>query len=108
MHFNPSSNIVRRLESLRNASLCRIPYVSCRNKSYYSVLEINPDADSKDIKDSFYNLSKKHHPDLNKDDDASIEKFREILEAYETLINPELRKLYDQKYGIGVSPGRER
>merc|ERR1712013_968810 len=48
--------------------------------------------------ENFYKLSKEHHGDISKDA-SSMEKFREIAEAYETLSNPELRKKYDQEFG---------
>ena len=64
-------------------------------KSPYAVLGVAPKADIKEIKENFYKLSKEHHPDISKDA-SSMEKFREIAEAYETLSNPELRKKYDQ------------
>ena len=64
-------------------------------KSPYVVLGVAPKADIKEIKENFYKLSKEHHPDISKDA-SSMEKFREIAEAYETLSNPELRKKYDQ------------
>ena len=65
------------------------------HKSHYSVLGVAPKADIKEIKEKFYKLSKEHHPDISKDA-SSMEKFREIAEAYETLSNPELRNKYDQ------------
>ena len=65
------------------------------HKSPYVVLGVTPKADTKEIKEKFYKLSKEHHPDISKDD-SSLEKFREIADAYETLSNPELRNKYDQ------------
>jgi curved DNA-binding protein CbpA len=64
----------------------------CRN--HYKVLGVKPDADIREIKENFYELSKKFHPDLNKDE-KSLLKFKEIAEAYEILSNQELRKQYD-------------
>ena len=66
-----------------------------QKKSPYAVLGVDPKADIKEIKERFYKLSKEHHPDISKDA-SSMEKFREIAEAYETLSNPELRSKYDQ------------
>jgi curved DNA-binding protein CbpA len=45
-------------------------------------------------------LSKEFHPDLNKDDAASVRKFKEIAEAYEILGNPDQRKTYDEQHGF--------
>ena len=38
-----------------------------------------------DLKQSYKALAKKHHPDLNQGDPKSIDRFREIKEAYELL-----------------------
>jgi DnaJ family protein B protein 4 len=44
-------------------------------------------------------MALKHHPDKNKDNLASAEKFKEVSQAYEILSDPEKRKTYDQ-YGL--------
>ena len=70
--------------------------VSNKQQDLYTILGVKFSAEQKEIKDNFYKLSKEHHPDLNKDNEASLLKFKEIAEAYETLSNPERRKEYDQ------------
>lgn len=66
-------------------------------RDYYEVLEISKNATEKEIKTAYRKLAMKYHPDRNKDADAE-EKFKEISEAYEILIDPEKRAKYD-KYG---------
>lgn len=64
-------------------------------EDYYSILGISKDADSKQIKKAFRTLSVKYHPDKNPGDKGVHEKFMNINKAYETLSDPEKRKVYD-------------
>ena len=72
---------------------------SHRPQDLYNVLGVSRTAEQKEIKDSFYKLSKEHHPDVNKEEGAQT-KFREILEAYQILGSPDKRKEYDIQMGI--------
>jgi len=65
-------------------------------KDYYKVLGVSKDADQDVIKKAFRKLAREHHPDANKGDKKSEEKFKEINEAYEVLSDPEKRKMYDR------------
>ena len=66
---------------------------------YYKILEIDKSASAADIKKAFRKLARKHHPDLNPDNQAEAEKkFKELNEANQVLSDPEKRKKYD-KYG---------
>jgi chaperone protein DnaJ len=67
-------------------------------KDYYKILEIPKTADDKEIKAAYRKLARKYHPDVNQNDKASEEKFKEIGEAYEVLSDKEKRAKYDQ-YG---------
>lgn len=64
-------------------------------KTYYEILEIEKDASEQEIKLAYRKLAKKYHPDLNKDDPDAKDKFIEIKHAYDTLIDPRKRKIYD-------------
>lgn len=55
-------------------------------KDYYSILEISKNSSEKEIRRAYRRLAKQYHPDINKSKDAH-EKFIEITEAYEILIN---------------------
>jgi len=67
-----------------------------KNKDYYKILEIEKDASEEEIKLAYRRLAKKFHPDLNKTDPEAKEKFIELHEAYDTLNDPQRRKIYDQ------------
>jgi DnaJ-class molecular chaperone len=64
-------------------------------KDYYSVLGVKRGADEKDIKKAFRDRARKLHPDVNKDDPAAEEKFKELNEAYDVLSDNEKRQRYD-------------
>ena len=64
-------------------------------EDYYKILEINRDASSEDIKKAYRKLSMIHHPDKNGNSEESTIKFKSLASAYETLGNPDKKKLYD-------------
>lgn len=64
-------------------------------RDYYEVLGVSKDASKEEIKKAYRKLSKKYHPDINKETDAS-EKFQEVKEAYEVLSDDQKRAQYDQ------------
>ncbi len=66
---------------------------------YYERLHITRDASPDDIKKAYRKLAKQYHPDMNKENvKEATEKFKEISEAYEVLMDPDKRRIYDQ-YG---------
>ena len=65
-----------------------------RKRDYYTVLGVSRDASEADIKRAFRELARKHHPDVNPEDQG--EAFREINEAYAVLSDREARARYDR------------
>ena len=65
-------------------------------RDYYEVLGIDRNADDASIKKAYRKMAKKYHPDMNKDNPAAEEKFKEVTEAYNVLSDKEKKKLYDQ------------
>lgn len=66
-------------------------------RDLYEVLGVSKTASEDEIKKAYRKLSKKYHPDINKEPGAE-EKFKEIAEAYEVLSDAQKRAAYDQ-YG---------
>ncbi len=64
-------------------------------RSYYSVLGVNSDASAVEIRKAFHRLALRHHPDRNQGDPGASERFREVNEAYQVLIDPGKRAAYD-------------
>lgn len=60
---------------------------------YYSILGVARDADSAAIKKAFHSLALTHHPDKGGDE----ERFKQIREAYETLMDATKRRQYDMQ-----------
>lgn len=59
--------------------------------SHYETLGISKNATEDEIKQSYRNLAKKHHPDKG----GNKEQFQKIQEAYDTLSDPQKKQEYD-------------
>jgi len=64
-------------------------------KDYYYILGIDENASIEEVKKAYRKLSLKFHPDKNEGDKFFEERFKEINEAYETLVDPEKKRIYD-------------
>jgi curved DNA-binding protein len=65
-------------------------------KDYYEILGVPPDAEKKVIKQTYRELAKKYHPDVNPGNKEAEEKFKTINEAYQVLSDAEKRNKYDE------------
>src|SRR3954468_23655280 len=67
-------------------------------RDYYEVLSVSRTATEEEIKRSYRKLAVKFHPDKNPDDAHAEEKFKELGEAYDVLMDGDKRAAYD-RYG---------
>jgi len=67
---------------------------SLDSRGYYSALNLKPSASSAEVKESYRQLAKRLHPDLNRGRDTTAE-FQRINEAYSVLSDPSQRAEYD-------------
>lgn len=65
------------------------------NKNYYDVLGVSKTSSQEEIKKAYKKLAMQHHPDRNKWNKESEEKFKQINQAYDTLWDANKRKNYD-------------
>jgi molecular chaperone DnaJ len=65
-------------------------------RDYYEVLGIGRTAAAEEIKRAYRKLAVKFHPDKNPDDPHAEEKFKELGEAYDVLMDSDKRAAYDR------------
>src|SRR5438552_16565436 len=74
-------------------------------KDYYKALGVSKTAKPAEIKAAYRKLARKYHPDANKGDATSEERFKEISEAYNVLSDSKRRAEYDEArslFGAGA------
>lgn len=64
-------------------------------KDYYQVLGVNPRAATEDIRAAYKKLAVQYHPDRNPGNTAAENRFKEISEAKEILLDADNRRQYD-------------
>ncbi len=73
-------------------------------RDYYEILGISKSASADEIKKAYRNMALKYHPDrvLPDKKKEAEEKFKEVSEAYEVLLDPQKKAAYDQYGHAGV------
>src|SRR6266513_1460222 len=78
-------------------------------RDYYEVLGVVRTATEEEVKRAYRKLAVKFHPDKNPDDPHAEEKFKELGEAYDVLMDADKRAAYD-RFGHAAfaqgTPGR--
>ncbi len=74
-------------------------------RDYYEVLEVTRTVTVEEIKKSYRKLAVKHHPDKNPGDTHAEERFKELGEAYDVLMDADKRAAYDRYGHQAFAPG---
>jgi len=80
--------------------------MATKKRDYYEVLGIAQNAAEEEIKRAYRKLAVKFHPDKNPDDPHAEEKFKELGEAYDVLMDPDKRAAYDRFGHAAFAQGR--
>lgn len=75
---------------------------------YYKILGVAVRSSQEEIKRAFRILALRWHPDRNPKEPKAGERFKQILEAYETLVDPCRRGQYDKTRGFRKADRPER
>nr|CAD7413567.1 unnamed protein product [Timema poppensis] len=67
-----------------------------KRRDFYSILNVQRNANTNQIKKAYRKLAKELHPDKNQDDPNASQKFQDLGAAYEVLSDEEKRKTYDR------------
>ncbi|KAL7077868.1 hypothetical protein ACQ4LE_002971 [Meloidogyne hapla] len=82
-------------------------FATSGQRNLYEILEVSQNASQAELKNAFYKLSKKYHPDVVGSSEAATKKFVEISNAYETLKDEQKRREYDRQLRFGTTQGRQ-
>jgi len=84
-------------------------HVHATNKDYFAILGVSMDAERAEIQKAYFELARQVHPDrLRKQKiedlvDKSTEVFKVLSDAYNLLINPQMKAAYIEKMGEHVA-----
>jgi molecular chaperone DnaJ len=70
--------------------------MATKKRDYYEVLGVGQNASEEEVKRAYRKLAVKFHPDKNPDDPHAEERFKELGEAYDVLMDRDKRAAYDR------------
>jgi len=79
--------------------------MATEKRDYYEVLGVERSVTDEEVKRAYRKLAVKFHPDKNPDDPRAEEKFKELGEAYDVLIDANKRAAYDRFGHAAFAPG---
>jgi len=91
----PFESRVNHQSSIANQKRIAESKIEDLQMDLYIVLGVQQGASESEIKRAYRRLARRFHPDINPGDQTAAARFRQILEAYETLIDPARRSRYD-------------
>jgi len=77
------------------------------SRDFYKLLGISRGSSQQQIKKAYRKLSRKYHPDKNKDPGAE-DIYKDVVAAYETLSNEDKKSVYDRNGEAGVREFEKR
>lgn len=88
-------------------SLLHIGYENMeKGPNHYNILGVDRGSSNSLIKKTYRVLSRELHPDKNKAPGA-VDQFRKVTKAYNVLLDPEMRKIYDRLGDAGVKTSEQ-
>jgi len=88
----------RKLRNIRSMPRPQASNLSSSRTAFYDLLEVGTDATEQDLKRAYRKRALRLHPDRGGD----AEEFKKMKQAYDVLLDPKKRKIYDQYGEAGV------